>query len=72
MSSDAKLIAAGRAVAKRNMQVLKEGVAAQNAGKNVKQAMKDKYIEQRGGNVTMRPGYDYSLGGSKEADKNYF
>lgn len=70
--SDDKLVKSGRAIVKRNMEVYNAGVAASGKGpKAVSQAMAKKYMEQRGGGVTNRTNYDYSLGGSKEGDAVY-
>jgi hypothetical protein len=54
------------------MAVYKAGQAAAGKGpSSVAKAMKDKYMEQRGGAVTDRPGYDYATGGSAVADEQY-
>jgi len=71
-SADDRLVRQGRAIAKRNMEVMKAGAAVSGQGpKKVAEAMRDKYVEQRGGNATLRRGYDYSLGGSAAADREY-
>lgn len=59
-------------IAKKNLEVAKAGASKQGKGASaVKKAMADKYIEQRGGGVTDRPGYDYAIGGSKAGDEYY-
>lgn len=69
--ADQRIINQARASVGRNLAVYREGVDAIKRGKSAEKAMRAKYYEQRGGGSTDRPGYNYELGGSKEADRVY-
>lgn len=70
-SSDDRLVRQGRAIVKRNLDIMKAGAAASGKGpKAVQKAMAEKYVRDYRG-TAREGGYDHSLGGSAAADREY-